>query len=467
MDEAQTWDYTRLASLSEVWEELRTDSNSESQMPVGMLAMWGWCRVFGTGEMAARTINLVWAGIALAALAIVARETRIPWLPLFFALQPFVWYSMDQARTPVMQMAGGALLLAGTMMLLNGSMHWVPTVLLLSFGSIILCGASMLGAVPLVVVMVFLLASAAWRRILLSRASKVSLFLTAGILVVLGFYYLSTLARGAGGAKLWAVSPFNLVFVGYEFLGYSGLGPGRQELREIMRGMAPASQVVPYAAGWIGLSLGYALVVGAVVKSWLTRLECGPRIPPFGLWLLCASVPLLSGLLLFCLATAVGFPFWGRHLAGTIPFAVTALAIVFHWSMQGLWRRTGRVGSLLVVAMLVVGSAMIRFSPIHRHDDYRSAATLAAGFAKEGLSVWWVADHSGGAYHVLDYVEGGAGVIHAPNRPEVPAAIPDVIVISRPENFDHHGTAEEMVKMAGYEKLAKFQAFEVWRLPGR
>lgn len=462
MDEAQTWDYTRLSSVSQVWNELRSDPNSESQMPLGMVAMWGWCRVWGTGEMASRAINWAWAALALASLCVVARETRMRWLPLLFALQPFVWYSMDQARTPLMQMAGGAMLLAGTVLLLNGSQRRFRVILMLSVGSIILCGASMLGVIPLIVILVVLFTSAAWRRILWTRASKVVLFLTTAFLGALGFYYLSTLTRGAGGAKLWTVTPFNLVFVIYEFLGYAGLGPGRQQLRDIMRGAESLSHVFPYGAGWIGLSVGYGLVVGAAVKSWFTRSECGPRKPALRLWLFCVSVPVLSALLLFLLASVVGFPFWGRHLAGTLPFAVTALAIVFYWSMQGLWRRAGRAGSLLVVLMLAISAGWMRFSPAHRHDDYRSAVRAATSLADEGLSVWWVADHSGGEYYGLTFVESGSGVYFAFNHSQCPDVPPEAIVLSRPENFDRYGIAEKMIKSGEYQRSAKFQAFDVW-----
>jgi len=464
MDEAQTWDYARLHSLGQVLAELRSDPNSEAQMPLGMMAFWGWGQLVGTGEYALRSFNLLWGAITLAALALVGRQMKLPWLPLLFAIQPFVWYSMDQARTPIMQMAGGALLLAGTAEMLRSSPRVFFGVLLLCAGSLILCGASMLGTIPMAVITLFLLASAAWRRMVFSREFKTVLLVTVGLLGTLGLYYATTLVRGAGGMKLWAVTPSNLFFVAYEFLGYAGLGPGRQELREIMRGMLPASLLWPFIAGWLALTIAYLTVLLAAIKSWLTRAECGPRQPPMRLWLLCFAVPLMSALLLFCLAVAVGFPFWGRHLAGVVPFTVSALAVVIDWSTQGLWRRAGRIGSVGVILLLAISSGLVRFSPAHRHDDYRSAAKAAVKFADEGLSIWWVADHSGGEYYGLQLLKQGPGVQYTPNRPSAPVTFPEVIILSRPENFDRYDTAQSMSRSAPYKKTATYQAFEIWEL---
>ena len=63
---------------------------SQAQMPLGMFSAWAWSRVFGTRELAMRSLNLLWAAIALAALARVGKQISIPWLPFLFSIQPFV-----------------------------------------------------------------------------------------------------------------------------------------------------------------------------------------------------------------------------------------------------------------------------------------------------------------------------------------------------------------------------------------
>jgi len=472
MDEAQTWDYARLSTLNEVFTELRNDPNSESQMPLGMVLTWAWARIFGTSEYALRSINLAWAAVALIAFAYIARRVAIRWLPLLFAIQPFLWYSMDHARTPVMQMAGGSLLLLATLDFLAFRGLRVRAAAALCLGAVFLCGASMLGVVPLAAVGAGLTVKLLYRRIVLPGSVKILLLVTAAMLAVLGAYYLSTLMRGAGGAKIWSVSPANALFAVYEFLGFQGLGPGRQHLREIMRGVVPASDLLPFLPGLFSLAAVYALLFFTALKSWFTRpfhhtVRHYPSL--IRAWLMGIGVASLSLLILFILAGVVGFPFWGRHMAGAFPFWVLALAITIRWARQGLWRTTARRITWALLLLLGVSSLLIRFAPQHRHDDYRSAATAATQLAATGHSVWWVADHSGGEYYGLlfDGTATDPGSVTFAHNIADDRSRPQVIIISRPENFDAFGTASNILRTGIYSRSHSFAAFEVWerRLP--
>ena len=467
MDEAQTWDYAHLDTLQEFFTELRNDPNSESQMPLGMLLTWGWAKIFGTSEYGMRSLNLVWAAITMVAFSYIGRRVAIPWIPLLFAIQPFVWYSMDQARTPMMQMAGGALLLLATLDFLAFRSLRVRAAVVLCLGAVFLCGASMLGVIPLAAVVAGVSLHLIYQRVRLPRIVMVLLTLTGLLLAGLGAYYVSTLMRGAGGAKIWTVSPANALFALYEFLGFQGLGPGRQYLRDIMRGAVPLSALLPYLPGLIILAGTYALLVFAALKSWFTRPfhHLTHQYPSlFKAWAMGIGTLLLSLFLLFILAEIVRFPFWGRHMAGAFPFWVLTLAITIRWALQGLWRTFARRTTLLLLLLLFISSLQIRFAPQHRHDDYRSAATAAAQLAAAGHSVWWVADYSGGEYYGLLYDRSGTKsgkVIFAPNitddRPS-----PQAIVISRPENFDAFGTATKLLRSGNYSRSLTFSAFELW-----
>ena len=490
MDEAQTWDYARLGTFSSFCHELKTDPNSEAQMPLGMVSFWAWSRVFGTGEVAMRSLNLFWAALALAALALAGRQLSIPWLPLLFGIQPFVWYSMNQARTPLMQMAGGALLLAGAVGGLKRPALAGCDAALLCAGAIVLCGASMLGSVTLLAVSCGLAWQGAWRSRRFSLAEKLLFLTTAVLLAAFGLYYSSTLLRGAGGAKIWAVSPANLFFAGYEFSGFQGLGPGRQEIRAMMKGLEPASGILPFIPGMLALALAYLTVAGSAAKSWLTRKfqpPCAPvgsngfsKAGPFfspdlsSAWLMGIGVSLGSGLLLFLLAVAVGFPFWGRHVAGAFPFWVMALAITLHGAGQGVWGKPGRLASLGLPVLLLLSSLLIRFAPVHRHDDYRGAAVEAERLAGRGRAVWWVADYSGGAYYGLPLSQispsqppasprsATGEILFASNQSSTPRNFPDAILLSRPDNFDRSGTATRILAAGGYTKTRSLQAFDLW-----
>lgn len=481
--ESQTWDYARLDTLPAFCHELKTDTNTESQMPLGMFASWIWSRAFGTGEAAMRSLNLLWAAVILAALARIGRQICIPWLPLLFAIQPFVWFYMNRARTPLMEMAGGTLLLLGTIACLRRKPADVLATVSLCLGALLLGGASMRGFVPLAAVIITLTAQGLWRHLHLPRPGKVSLFATGALIGLLGLYYLLTILREPEGSQLWTVSPANLAFAGYEFLGLQGLGPGRQELRAIMKGLAPSREILPFIPCFLFFLCAYVSIFSAAFKSWLTRdpapsaeshpfsssgtlTEDSERISLLRVWVMGISVTLLSALLIFLVSVFSGVPFWGRNLAGAFPFWIVALAVTVHWARQGLWRKTGRLAGTVLLVLLALSSLLIRFGPWHRHDDYRGAVAEAERLSRTGVTVWWVADHSGGSYYGLHFDNNSENqkgqILFAMNECSIPAELPGAIVLSRPDTFDHGNTVGKLLQSGKFAKTKTLQAFEIW-----
>ena len=481
--ESQTWNYARLGTFGEFSHELRKDSTSEPEKPLGLFSAWAWSRAFGTREVAMRSLNLLWAALALAALARVAKQISIPWLPLLFAIQPFVWYSMNTARTPIMEIAGGSLLLMGTISCLQRKPADSAAGISLCLGAILLSGASFLGLIPLAAVASGLTAHGLWNRLRWPRPGRIFLLVTSGLIALLGIYYVVRILRDGGGPQLWRVSPANLCFVCYEFLGLQGLGPGRHILRSAMKGFAPVHELLPFLPGLFVLLCAYLTVFGAALKSWLTRdpseglaaeaegdagrpASGGSGVSLFRVWLFGMGVTLESAVLLFVLALFTGMPFWGRHLGGAFPFWIVALAITIRWARHGLGRKAGRRAEAVLIGLLLLSSLMVRFGPQQRHDDYRGAVAEATRLAEAGRTVWWVADHAGGVYYGLPLEKipaPGAGEIQfAMNRSFVDGPLPDVIVISRPDNFDSTGTVTNLLASGIYAKKTTLQAFEIW-----
>ena len=487
--ESQTWNYARLGTFGEFSRELRRDETSEPQKPLGLFSAWAWARAFGTREAAMRSLNLLWAALALAALARIGNQISIPWLPLLFAIQPFVWYSMNTARTPIMEMAGGSLLLMGTIACLERKPVNSLAGLSLCLGAILLSGASFLGLIPLAAVATGLTAHGLWSRLHWPRPGKIFLLITGGLIAALGIYYVARILRDGGGAQLWRVSPANLCFVCYEFLGLQGLGPGRHVLRSIMKGLSPVRELLPFLPGLLVLLGAYLALFAAAAKSWLTRdpatglvaaadAKCGrpPASPHPALrdssvslsrvWLFGMGVSLQSAFLLFVLSLFTGVPFWGRHLGGAFPFWIVALAIMIRWARQGLWRKAARRAEAVLLGLLLVSSLLVRFAPQQGHDDYRGAAAEAIKLSSAGRTVWWVADYSGGAYYGLPLgavqKTGQGEILFAMNKNPVGCQLPGAIVISRPDNFDSSGTVTNLLASGMYAKTKTLQAFEVW-----
>jgi len=186
----------------------------------------------------------------------------------------------------------------------------------------------------------------------------------------------------------------------------------------------------------------------------------------FPVWLSGIGVSAGSALLLFTLALFAGMPFWGRHLAGAFPFWVAALAITIRWSRQGLWRKTGRRSGNLVWILLLFSSLLIRFVPQHKHDDYRAGVAATRRLSSAGQTVWWVADTTGGIYYGLPLEtpqrQKSGRILFAMNKSSMTSPPPDVVVISRPDNFDSAGTVSSLLKSGMYAKTQTLQAFEIW-----
>ena len=479
--ESQTWYYARLENVSTLCNELRKDDNKVSQMPLGIFSAWAWSRAFGTSEVALRSLNLLWAAVALAALALAGRQLSIPWLPALFAIQPFVWFSMNAARTPVMEMAGGSLLLLGTVGCLRRKPFEGLAGIPLCLGAILLSGASIQGLMPLLAVLTGLTANGLWNRLRRRRSGRFFLLLTGGFVALLGIYYTVIFLREGVGTQLWRVSPANLLFVGYEFLGLQGLGPGRQDLRAVMKGLSPLRQLLPFIPGLLVFLALYLALFAAALKSWVTRdltgtpssapqaagqlAPGGERLSLLRVWLFGIGVPLQSAIVLFVLAVLSGFAFWGRHLSGAFPFWIAALAVTICWARQGLWRKGGRLVCSGILILLLFSSLLIRFAPQHRNDDYRQAAGEAMRLSAGGLRVWWVADYSGGIYYGVPLEKtpdprSGQILFYGS---KVSGPLPGAIILSRPDTFDPSGTVTKLLASGMYAKKKTLQAFEVWQ----
>lgn len=468
MEEAQTWEYARLDSVDAVWSTLSEDPRSTAQMPLAMLAQWGWARWAGTSEFGLRSINILWAALAIGVLVVVARAISISWLPMFFAIQPFAWYAMNEARPWMMQMAGGVLLLAGTVWAVQKSKFDLGNLAAICGGSVLLAGGNMLGLLPVASVFTGLIIQGIWRHLPGNWAAKMLLAVTGVTLGSLCFYYAATVLRGAGGSTIWAVTPLNVAFVAYEFLGLQGLGPGRQTLRAIFKGLESPAPIF-YALPGLLLLIGcHFAVLAAAFKSWLTR-ECHtprPSMERLRIWMMCVGVCLQSALLMYLVGSLMALPFWGRHLVGAFPFFVTGLALVIQFAHQGLWRKFGRAASALLVVLLLTGSLLMRFSPVQAKDDYRSAAAQARQLAGANRSVLWCADESAARYYGVPFspLLRPGGIVPAANIEPALSLPPDVVILSKPDTFDYTRAVRSLVDRHPYREVKAFRAFRILEL---
>lgn len=461
IDEAQTAYYASEPTFAGVMHKLvaAEDYASDAQMPFGVLGAWVGARILGTGEWQLRAPNIAWAMAAVIGIWLTSRRIGLPGLELVFALHPFVWLYVNEARPYAMQLAAASWLLFAVVDLIyrrGPGRAWIAA---WSVSVVVLGGSSMLGLVMVAaasLVMLIVLKKFSWP---IPRWSLLPISTAVTILMALSGYYLWTLSRGIGGAKLWVPGLANIGFAMYEFAGFAGLGPGRQELREFGRTQEVRALVTlmkPYA-----FQLFTLLVASAVVLVvWARQVRRSPVPMILGA---VTAVPIIATTLLFILSSSVGFPFWGRHLTGVLPFVLAGGALAL--------KAEARVLRVCLACALVCcygfSSFQLRYASRHAKDDYRTAAGLAKTALGEQRRVWWSADTAAAAYYGLPLTKtagnwSAARVLMNPSLVDVQdESLPDLALLSKPDVYDRNGALRRVLDAHGFRVTRELPAFSV------
>jgi hypothetical protein len=276
------------------------------------------------------------------------------------------------------------------------------------------------------------------------------------------------LRHGAVAARLWAVGPANLAFSLYEFMGFAGLGPPRDELRELAQsgGLTSVMQrILPYAPSLVLLAglLG-AAVWGACRRAHdeTGRSQLIAKVAVIGLiWIATVAVALLAH-----------FPFWGRHLAPSFAFYLGIL-LVGVAPNRGPTRRMPPVVLSALAVLLFASSLRLRFASEHRKDDYRAAARIALDAVARGESVWWVADPDAAAYYgvKLSESEDHRASIKAMAKSNADRISgrqpPDIIILSKPDAYDAAHAVRDRISASGYQVVKTVKTFSIWQPSGK
>lgn len=465
IDEGQTLHFAWQPDFATWWDTLRTNSKSEAQMPASMLFAWLGVQAIGDGEWQLRATNLLWVGLAGLAVGLAGRRLQNRFALAILLLHPFLWYYANEARPYALQIASGAWLIfllvrwQESPEIRPGDAWIFLAVAVTGYGS------SLLFAFPLLGFFAAVALQWRWRRTLpsLSKAAVVPLVLAVMLLGGLTFYFLETLQRGAAGARLWKVGPTNLFFALYELLGFSGLGPPRNELRELARTPSVLLQTLlqpRFLGGLGGLSMVYAAVLWHL---WKQRRNTVVRLA--SVFILVTAGALLAG------ATVMKFPFWGRHLAPLLPAVVLLIALaVAPTAIAGIWRRN--IWPSLLLIGLTISSLVVRFDAQYAKDDYRTAARLARRALDAGKTIWWSADNEECAqYYQLHAAKRRAGdrlaFVVRPTAAEIAALPrPDIVFQSKSDVFDIHGTIAGYISANGLRESTRLPAFVIWIRPG-
>ena len=455
IDEAQTATKAIQPTLHSWWAALDGEHNSNMQLPLYMVYIWGWARLFGASEMALRAANIPWffAGFFAIRHFLRRRSALRDATLLLYCLHPFVWCYLNEARPYLMQLAG-ALLVSGALFValeepeeaLPSSWWW-----LLGAGIMLLCGAGILGIPWIIGITLLLLQVPGFRRSIF-RSGMPALCLFAPLLGVLAVYFAWTIKEKVSPGQ-YAMNGASMLSVFYEQLGFLGLGPGRDDLRmHALSGIT--SYLLPLAL--LGIPLAWALMLAA-----RERFGLPPRRMVSILLLVVSPV-----VLVFALGFLKHARILARHLMPLFPFILVAqaYAILLLWKSN---RPLARAGAVLIVLALAASSLEVRFAFRHSRDDYRDAAASANKAVAAGKKVWWVAaDQAAVIYHLpLSSRDepGTAWLLYG--LPSTVTTPPDEIFLSKPDLTDRDGTVSAYIAAHHYRPAATWQAFTLYEKP--
>jgi hypothetical protein len=467
IDEGTMGLISRVPTFAEFQDVVVKMKGSEALMPLATTYFWAVEKIVGENEWALRCCNLPWLWLGIVCMALIGKRIAWPWLPLFFAIHPVVWFYADEVRPYAIQLGTGCWLTLGFVQLLQSEGTQTRGFWNFGLAAAATIAASFLG--------IFVVAAAG--LILLIRAVIAHWRLTLRQYAVLGllgvlnfgitFSIFLKMHAGAGGSKAWIVGFSNMGFASYELLGFIGLGPGRELIRTsaVIGGVDAASHLLIPSFFKLGLLV---VIYGTLIYAVFRVSRQASKIPAFEMALLSGTVALLSVLCLFGAALESRFPFWGRHLAPTLPFLLLAIGGLAA-SLDSIW--TKRQSSFLLItlfAVFIYSSAVIRWSPTHAKDDYRTASALAREALSHGKRVSWIGATQPAVYYNVPLSTTwppypGTASVRLPS----PATDgqPDVIIVTKPDLFDRQGFLPHWIETPGVTVTAPCQSFVVYQFP--
>ena len=485
IDEALSLIIAMAPNPAEAWRYAQAVSGSTLQMPLYQVYLYGWHKMFGSGEWAMRASNLPWFVLGqLAFLLLLRNRAQLALLAcLLAAVSPVLWIYLDETRPYLMQYAA-ACWLTVILVRLSTNLHSSPLghhsvadtrteptppallpkseIAVLAAATVVMFASSLIGVLwagAFVLAIVFLLAG---EKIALP-AKQPALWLAGLITLVLclGFatYYLLTWQAAARGHFRPGLSLLSIPFIAYEFLGFSGFGPGKLQIRADPAGSlwrsAPA--LLPLAAVLAALGRFAARQLRPLAWSKLAVTA----------WALALGLPTLAIFAAMLLFDHRALP---RHFIPVLPAMLLLLAAAMQQALRQkavIWRAL----AVLLPVFWLASAFNLRWQPAHAKDDYRTAAKVAAAALAANKEVWWAADPAAAHIYLtpiaLEEVPGRAWAMQAPAWNDIRFKFPPrVIVMSKPDIYDPQGSVARYASENRFVPALELQAFTIFAREG-
>jgi len=473
IDEALSLIIAKAPNPTEAWQYAQAVSGSTLLMPLYQIYLYGWHKVFGSGEWAMRASNLPWFVFGqLAFLLLLRQRPKLALLGcLLAAISPILWVYLDETRPYIMQYAAACWLTAALVRLTARPAASSPnayepfstaeTITIIA-AAVILFACSLIGVVW-TGAFVLSIASVLAREKSARPAALTTLWLVGllalALLVAFTAYYILMWKASERGHFRSDVSLLSIPFVAYELLGFSGFGPGKLQMRA-----APVASIL----GSIPSLLPLAATLAALGVCGVSQVRRHPRNKmALTAWLLALALPILAIFAAMFLFDHRPLP---RHFIPALPAIILLLAVLIQQAFAQksiLWRAI----AVLLPLLWLVSAFNHRWQPAHAKDDYRTAAKVAAAALAENKEVWWAADPAAAYIYLtpvaLQEVPGRAWAMQAPAWDDIRFKFPPrVIVVSKPDIYDPQGSVARYAAENRFVPALQLHAFTIFAREG-
>ena len=429
-----------------------------------LLHMWGWVKLFGPSELSLRAANIPFAVIFIYTMRWASR--RLFWHPNFwvlFCLSPFFWFYLNEARPYIALLAFSSVASVALLAYLIDPWRyrkyapWLCLIaLFLAWGTHIL--AVFLFPVLLVLIATTIAADPKLKTDFLRHWSRAALYCSPAFLALGTFYaWVSTngVSKVDGNPGLG-----NLAFAVYEFAGFAGLGPPRNDIRQNLN----FHVFLPY---WPLLLLGAIALVAVIVSVFQTT---SPRIVRN--LFLSITVGLAVALVI---SKFQHFQVLGRHLA--VFFPLLLMLVMLAPKDSSFSPKASRTAAIpMIVLAIVWGISDLRLVLMSQYekDSYREACSIALAQARQdGAVILWAADPVLAKYYGLtigpDRSEGFGSAIEASgwsldqtNAYFASSSRSTILVLSKPDLYDKQGTWGGLIRRQEPARVAQLNAVSIF-----
>jgi len=442
------------------WHELRTEGITNMHMLLYMFSLWAWEKLFGSSEWALRAMNIPFYMLGVTALWFAASRQTRPFVLALCLVSPFLWFYLNEARTYSMLFGWSALATAAVVYWQregrSSSFSWRQWTWVLVLSCSAMIWTHIVGLFFEAAILAFLLFTIRPLGLLrIARRTPLAVAFAVLANIALVAYYFWTKSQGVEANPIGRTSLMGLLFWMYEFGGFAGLGPSRDELRSGSFAVLQSS-----AAAFAVLAIAWSAVAWFGVRK-LARQE---TIQAAGLGIFLVLLPLAAFML-------VGYVEGVRFLPRYAATSYAAFAVIGATLLCSSWHQSlvGKIAAGCLLALLLTSSIALRFSSVHLKDDYRTAASQALRSLQSGAHVWWGGDVDTARYYGLpnpaDVPRNERSFETASELRASPGKTPDIVYLSKFDIYDPTSSIRNFLEEQGYQQRTGPKTFTIWEKP--